>query len=321
MVYWDKNIAKITLPTPFPVGDVNVYLVKGDVLSLIDTGVNTEDSKEVLSYQLGELGLKIKDIEQVILTHHHPDHAGALSFFEQDVPVHGHQNNQRWLDWNDEFSQLHNRFFLDYARLFGVAEELREKLIDYREEEKLYTKRKLSKFLSEGDQLPGLPGWTAIETLGHAQSHLSFFREKDGVLIGGDQLLAKITPNPIMEPPLHPNGERLRPLLQYNQSLKKLVEMPIAKVYSGHGVEIENVNERIEFQMNRQHNRAMQVKKMLEEKPLTAFEVCQQLFPKVYRHEIGLTMSETIGQLDYLVDLGEIISESQDGLIRFMIAS
>lgn len=321
MVNWDNNIAKITLPTPFPVGDVNVYLIKGDALTLIDTGVNTDESKEALSYQLGELGLKIKDIEQVILTHHHPDHAGALSFFEQDVPVHGHQNNQRWLDWNDEFSQLHNRFFLDFARLLGISEELTEKLIDYREEKKLYTKRKLSELLSEGDQLPGLPGWTAIETLGHAQSHLSFFREKDGVLIGGDQLLAKITPNPIMEPPLHPNGERLRPLLQYNQSLKKLLEMPIAKVYSGHGVEIENVNERIEFQMARQRNRAMQVKKMLEEKPLTAFEVCQQLFPKVYRNEIGLTMSETIGQLDYLMDLGEIESEIQDGLIMYMIAS
>lgn len=320
MVDWNKNIAKITLPTPFPVGDVNVYLVKGDALTLIDTGVNTEESKEVLSYRLSELGLKIKDIEQVILTHHHPDHASALGFFEQNIPVYGHQNNQRWLDWSDEFNQLHDRFFLDYARIFGVAEELREKLIDYREENKFFVNRKLSGFLSEGDQLPGLPGWTAIETLGHAQSHLSFFREKDGVLIGGDQLIAKVSPNPIMEPPLHPNDERLRPLLQYNQSLKKLLEMPIAKVYSGHGAEIENVNERIDFQMTRQHKRAMQVKNMLEESPLTAFEVCQRLFPKVYRNEIGLTMSETIGQLDYLMDLGEIVSEIQNDLTWFMIA-
>lgn len=319
MVNWDKKIAKIILPTPFPVGDVNVYIVKGDALTLIDTGVNTKESRDALAYQLGELGLNIHDIEQVIVTHHHPDHSGALGFFSQDVPVYGHQNNQRWLDWNDEFSQLYHRFFVELAKLFGISKELTEKLIDYGEEKTLYAKRKLSGFLEDGDPLPGLPSWTAIETLGHAQSHLSFFREKDGVLIGGDQLLAKITPNPIMEPPLHPNGARLRPLLQYNQSLKKLLEMPIAKVYSGHGVEIENVNERIEFQMNRQHNRAMQVKKMLEEKPLTAFEVCQQLFAKVYRHEIGLTMSETIGQLDYLVDLGEIESEIQDGVARFVL--
>lgn len=319
MIIWEKNIAKLILPTPYPVGDVNVYLVKGDALTLIDTGAKTEDSKEALSFQLGELGLKIKDIEQVILTHHHPDHAGALSFFEQDVPVYGHQNNQRWLEWNDEFVQLHDRFFFDIARQFGVAEELRAKLVDYRDEMNIYTKKTLSGFLSEGDSLPGLPGWTAIETLGHAQSHLSFLREKDGVSIGGDHLLARISPNPIMEPPLLPGGERPRPLLQYNQSLEKMMKLPISKVYSGHGIEIENVNELIEFQVTRQHNRAMLVKEMLKEKPLTAFEVCQRLFPRVYQIEVGLTMWETIGQLDYLANIGEIESDIQDDAIRYVI--
>ena len=111
LVNWDGNIAKIILPTPFPVGDVNVYVVKGDVLTLVDTGVQSKESKEALSYQLGQLGLKIKDIEQIILTHHHPDHAGALGFFEQDVPVYGHENNQRWLEWSDEFIEEHNQFF------------------------------------------------------------------------------------------------------------------------------------------------------------------------------------------------------------------
>ena len=121
MITWEKNIAKLILPTPYPVGDVNVYLVKGDALTLMDTGVHTKESKEVLSYQLGELGLKIKDIEQVILTHHHPDHAGALGFFEQDVPIYGHKNSQRWLEWSDEFIELHDRFFLDMACQFGVC--------------------------------------------------------------------------------------------------------------------------------------------------------------------------------------------------------
>lgn len=319
MITWEKNIAKLILPTPYAVGDVNVYLVKGDALTLIDTGVHTKESKEALSYQLGELGLKIKDIELVILTHHHPDHAGALGFFEQDVPIYGHKNNQRWLEWSDEFIELHDRFFFDIARQFGVAEELRDKLVDYRDDMNGFAKRKLTGFLSEGDSLPGLPGWTVIETLGHAQSHVSFLREMDGVLIGGDHLLARISPNPIMEPPLQTDDDRPRPLLQYNKSLKKLLGLPILKVYAGHGIEIDSVNELIEFRMTRQHNRAMLVKEMLEEKPLTAYEVCQRLFPKIYRNEVGLTMWETIGQLDYLVDLGEIESKIQDDLIRFGI--
>lgn len=319
MMTWNNNMVKLSLPTPFAVGDVNVYVVKGDALTLFDTGVKTKESKEVLIYKLRELGLKIADIEQVILTHHHPDHAGALDFFEQDVPVYGHQNNQRWLNWREEFIQIHNHFFLDYARKLGVAEELKEHFVYKHEEKVILSERMLAGSLAEGDSLPGLPGWKVIETLGHAQSHLSFYREKDGGLIGGDLLIDKVSPNPIMEPPLIPGGERPRPLLQHNQSLKKILETPISIVYSGHGADIADVKELIEFRMTRQHDRAMQVKNMLKEKPLTAFEICQQLFPRVYSREVGLTMSETIGQLDYLEDLGEIRSEIQSGLIRFLI--
>lgn len=318
MVNWNRNVAKLILPTPFPVGDVNVFLVKGDALTLFDTGVKTKETKEALDNQLRELGLTLKDIEQVILTHHHPDHAGALDFFE-NAPVYAHKNNQRWLEWNDEFAQLYYQFFFHYGRQFGVAEELRNELTDYHEEKKFFSSKSLSGFLAEGDSLPGLPGWTAIETLGHAQGHLSFYREQDGLLIGGDLLLEKVSPNPIMEPPFESNGERPRPLLQHNESLKKIREMPISVVYSGHGADIEEVRELIDFRMIRQHDRAMKVKKMLEEKPLTAFEVCQHLFPKIYHEQLGLTLSETIGQLDYLEDLGKIQSVIEAGVMRFLV--
>ena len=38
MTEWIDGIAKLTLPTPFPVGDVNAYLIKGDRLTLVDAG-------------------------------------------------------------------------------------------------------------------------------------------------------------------------------------------------------------------------------------------------------------------------------------------
>ena len=313
MVNWNGDIAKLSLPTPFAVGDVNVYIVKGDALTLIDTGVKTVQSKEALNAGLGELGLQLSDIEQIILTHHHPDHAGALDFFDKKVPVYGHKNNQRWLTLSDEFLDTHNSFFLDFAGKLGVAEELKHRLTHDKEEI----------HLAEGDELPGLPGWRVIETPGHAQSHVSFYRESDGLMIAGDHLLARISPNPLMEPPLIVGGVRQQPLLQYNASLQKLLDFPISKVYSGHGGEIdgEKVSDLIRYRFERQHNRAMQVKSMLQEKPLTGFEVCQRLFPKVYRQEVDLTLSETVGQLDYLEDLGEIELEMQSGVILYSSAT
>lgn len=323
MVNWNGDIAKISLPTPFAVGDVNVYVIKGDKLTLIDTGVKTMQSKEALVFGLGELGLKLFDIEQIILTHHHPDHAGALDFFDKKVPVYGHKNNQRWLTLSDEFLDVHNSFFLDFAGKLGVAEELKHKLIHHREEIKFLSKRELEGYLEEGDELPGLPGWRVIETPGHAQSHLSFYREHDGLMLAGDHLLARISPNPLMEPPLVLGGVRQRPLLQYNASLQKFLDYSISIVYSGHGTEIEGgaVADLIRYRFERQHTRAMQVKSMLQDKPLSGFEVCQQLFPKVYHQEVDLTLSETVGQLDYLEDLGEIESDMKSGVILYSSAS
>ena len=37
-------IHKISVPTPFAVGDVNSYLLKGDALTLVDVGPKTEEA-------------------------------------------------------------------------------------------------------------------------------------------------------------------------------------------------------------------------------------------------------------------------------------
>ena len=44
MAEWKDGIAKITLPTPFAVGDVNAYLIKGERLTLVDCGIKTKES-------------------------------------------------------------------------------------------------------------------------------------------------------------------------------------------------------------------------------------------------------------------------------------
>ncbi|HTF80549.1 MAG TPA: MBL fold metallo-hydrolase, partial [Cytophagales bacterium] len=45
---------------------------------------------------------------------------------------------------------------------------------------------RVSRILKQGDQVGG---FTVLETPGHSKGHLSFFREKDGVLIVGDVLV------------------------------------------------------------------------------------------------------------------------------------
>ncbi|MBE4910395.1 MBL fold metallo-hydrolase [Bacillus luteolus] len=301
-----KEVIKFTVPTPFPVGDVNLYLIKGDVLTLVDAGVKTEDAWNSFQEQLGAIGLKTTDIEQVVLTHHHPDHVGMLDFFPEALPVIGHPFNNPWISKDPEFFERHTAFFTDLFTKSGIDPAFLNLLRKVESPLRFSSHRSLTSTVTEGDRIAGLPEWRVIETPGHAGSHIVLYRERDGLVIGGDAILAHISPNPLLEPPQNNELERTKPQVQYNQTLKKLLDYDISRVHTGHGEDITELHSLIHKRLRRQEERAFSVLEMLREKPMTAFETCQQLFPTVYQKELMLTMSETIGQLDFLEELGEI---------------
>lgn len=106
----NEQLYKIVLPTPFAVGDVNVFVIKGQTVTLIDAGIKTEAAWSVFKEKLNEIGLKPDDIKQVVLTHHHPDHVGMLDFFDKDIAIVGHAKNQPWISQNPNFLSGTMRF-------------------------------------------------------------------------------------------------------------------------------------------------------------------------------------------------------------------
>ena len=313
MAEWKDGIAKLTLPTPFPVGDVNAYLIKGDRLTLVDAGTKTQESWESFKSQLADLRLKPEDIEQVILTHHHPDHVGMLDYLSIGLELYGHPLNERWINRTEEFEQIHKGFYEKFFEQSAIPEQYFVPSLKVMKKTLVFScNRSLTGTVLENDVPPALPGWRVLETPGHAQSHIVLLRESDGTMIAGDTILAGISPNPLLEPPLPGEADRPKPLVQYNATLKKLQQYPIGLVYTGHGTEITELHSLIEKRLARQHDRAMQVRGMLDGRELTVFEVCKLLFPTVYERELNLTISETVGQLDYLQSL-DAVSVREEG--------
>src|SRR5215831_11870634 len=70
------KIIPLAIPTPFYVGDVNVYLIKEDPLTLIDVGPKTPQAAAALKEKLGRNGIKFSDVRRIVLTHAHEDHCG-----------------------------------------------------------------------------------------------------------------------------------------------------------------------------------------------------------------------------------------------------
>jgi len=318
MAEWKNSIAKITLPTPFPVGDVNVFLVKGDTLTLFDAGVKTEEAWNLFKSELHSLNLTPSDIEQVVLTHHHPDHVGLLDFLQVDR-ILGHEYCDRWIRRDEKFYPEIRSFYGDLFTSYGVPTMYHDKAFNRLLKTLTFScTQSLTNVLSEGMRIPGLEDWIVLETFGHAQGHLSFWNEKERLLIGGDHILSTISSNPIIEPPLHIDMERPKPLLQYNESLRKMKQYEIIEVLAGHGNEVKQIYPLIDKRLARQHERAMKVKEIINGDRLNGFEICQRLFQDVYERELSLTMWETIGQLDYLESLNLLTSEiDENGVLYF----
>jgi len=313
-----NKIHCLTIPVPYQMKTVNVYLIEGDTLTLIDTGTNTAESLEGLKYGLKEIGYEINDVEQVILTHHHPDHSGLLEVFRDDVIIVGHERNIPYLIQEESFLTSYVHFFTNLAKKLGVPNEFIKQMPRYDRKIPFSSKRNLTHIVNEGDLLTSLEGFSVIYTPGHATSHIALYRESDGLLFGGDLLLEKISSNPLLEPPLNEEMNRPRPLVQYNQSLRRVASMPIQKIYTGHGNPVLDVKSLVEYRLEKQQLRANKVYELLKEHPLSAYEICKEIFPKVYQKQLSLTMSETVGQLDFLENLGKInLEEREDGTLVY----
>ncbi|MDJ0789351.1 MAG: MBL fold metallo-hydrolase, partial [Myxococcota bacterium] len=77
------SVGRIPSPTPFPVGDVNAYLLlppaRDGSLTLIDTGVRSQGAFAALSHAFKEYGRDLEAIDRILVTHAHPDHFGQAA--------------------------------------------------------------------------------------------------------------------------------------------------------------------------------------------------------------------------------------------------
>ncbi|MGE7941468.1 MBL fold metallo-hydrolase [Lysinibacillus xylanilyticus] len=311
------SIYKIEIPTPYEVGDVNAFVVKGDALTIFDVGPKTMDAYDALKWGIRAAGFDMRDIEQVVLTHHHPDHAGWVDAFPH-AEILGHAYNDKWLRHDEEFLRYHEQFYSERLFEHGVPQQYIQTNVHVRRELELVGERPLTQILYDGDEVPGHPGLKAIETLGHAQSHLIFWDEKSHHVIGGDLLLEKITPNPLIEPPLDRTLGRTKSILQYNESLEILRKLPVKMMYTGHGAELEDIPHLIDKRLERQHQQSLKVCELFEDEPLTVVQVTKRLYPAIFQRQFGLTLSKTLGHIDYLEANNYITStKTEEGIYLY----
>jgi glyoxylase-like metal-dependent hydrolase (beta-lactamase superfamily II) len=232
------------IPLPLP-GDslkaVNTYAISdGDGVVMIDGGWAMADSTELLERGLDEIGFRLTDVREFLVTHIHRDH------YTQAVAVRRITGSEVSLGEGEKASLAAVRELTvhpDVAALHRAgAFELSTTLAAWDGERDLTDWEEPDHWLGDGVEIP-LRSRTlrVLATPGHTVGHVVFHDPGAGALFAGDHVLPHITPSIGVEL-VRPES----PLRNYLTSLRLMLTLPDARLLPAHGPVTTSTHQRVD---------------------------------------------------------------------------
>jgi len=310
-----KNIYKIPVALPgSPLKELNVFLIKGkDRALLIDTGFNSEESKQSLFKGLDALGVDVNKMD-IFLTHLHVDHTGLIDSLKNE-------NNSIYVSEEDaklitqELGEEFGVYIKKQSLLIGFPPEM---VLNHKEHPACKygpTKAVEFRYLKEGANLSyGGYKFSVLDLRGHTPGQLGLYEEEHGLLFPGDHILSKISPNIAC---WDLENDYLGCFLK---NLIKVGGLKVNLSFSAHRELIHDPYKRIEELLAHHGRRLEHVRQILKDKPSTAYE-CSCLikwdymggyFPDFPAAQKWFASSETLAHLQMLYLNGEAHSSLSD---------
>lgn len=309
----------LSLPTPFPVGPVNVYLAEGDPLTLVDTGPRYDPAREALENGLGQHGYRVVDLGRIVLTHAHADHCGLAAELARasGAEVRTHAANESRLSDDGDLQRL--TFYVRVMRWSGVPLKTMMKLAKMRRGLSRYTEPLTPDgTLADGDRLQlGGEDWQVLHMPGHSGGLICLYQPRRRLLISSDHLLRDVSSNPVVDPPSPGETERPRRLVEYLGQLRRVTELDVALALPGHGPPILDHRAVIEARLAFHEERARRVLQTLDGETHTAHEIANAMFPDLDPVNTFLAISEVIGHLQWLEVEGRVTHTERWGVARW----
>ncbi len=289
-------------------GELNLYLIAGDPLTLVDTGIGTPEAMEALEAGLAQHGARVADVRQVVLTHKHADHIGlACDVRERSgATVYVHED-----DWEGvaDLDKRHGEFLpLLERRLqkFHTPQERIDKILSFMGEGRRFAKQTPAERLTDGDVLP-ISGvdLEVIHTPGHTQGSICL--RYGNYLFSGDTVLPDISPN-IGAGEMRRTGMMQR----FLDSLDRVAALQSDElvVLPGHGPRFSNLAERVAELRAHHDKREQKILDVLRGGgTMTVYEVASALWTKLPGYHLSLATNEVNAHLEKAVADGVVRQE------------
>jgi len=198
------------------IGSSNVFLLLGDTLTLVDTGFKGT-SKQILR-QARRLGYCPSDIANVIITHHHADHAGSLASLKKitEAKVIAHPADAPYIDGSlpqpgPARPQWLSKALAPFRRLWATTSATVDTLVN------------------DGEELPILGGVKVLHTPGHTPGSICLLLQQEGLVIVGDVLANRFRLS-------LPSKLFTVDMAQEIQSIKRVASLDFDVICFGHGL-------------------------------------------------------------------------------------
>jgi glyoxylase-like metal-dependent hydrolase (beta-lactamase superfamily II) len=316
---------RITVPLPFDLRWANAYLLFGaGRWCLVDAGLATPDAEAIMRAGFAALGITPADLATIVVTHAHPDHIGLAGRFQEasgaPVLMFGLDAQRMRFIWSEQDmrpAEIVSQFYTSHGM---PPEESALEKASMAATRRLVTIPTDVTSLEDGQEVL-LVGerYRVIWTPGHSDGHMCLWRASDGLLIAGDHILPRITPNIGLYPRARPN-----PLGDYLEALHRVRDLPARLVLPGHGRPFADLAARVDELLAHHQERsaltAQLVAQAQHDTGVTAHAIAAQLFAARF-HSLQnrrFALAETLAHLEYLRLQGHLdCRQDEQGTIRY----
>ena len=314
-VFWAR------LALPFRLDHVNIYFVEdGAGLALIDTGIDNKASRHAWEALISG-PLKGRKLTRIIATHFHPDHIGLAGWLSErfDLPLAmSHTEYLMALNIRLDPSALKSEPYRGFYRSHGLSEESTEILLGNGLQ---YLRmvapppRTFLRIVAEDKVVIGGRVFEAITGAGHSPEQVMLFSRSDNLILSGDQVLAKISPNVSVEA-MEPDGD---PLGLYLRSLDRLKRMlpEDALVLPGHNLPFVGLHRRADELAAHHEARCLAIVAACSDAPRAVAELVPVIFgrPIDDPHQLVFAFGEALAHINTMIRAGRLrFADAAEGL-------